>query len=480
VLKNGFYNALGGIVRIGVALISVPLLIRLIGIEDYGVWTLASSVIGVATLAEGGISISTTFFLSKDISDNDSTGISETLTATFVAMFSLATFAGLVLYFFSDYFILLFSKLKHEQAEQVLSVLRLGSLYLWAKLIQQHSIGIMQAHEKYGLINILGTLQSCIGNLGLIIIAAIGGNIVEMMKWQVIQVFSALVIYILISIKVVKYAKPCFRWNKIKNIEILKYSSVAWIGTLGSSLFTQGDRLVVASILDIKNLGIYAAITTIASQINILSALPVSPLVPRLAKLAKCQSPNKSEIIRQLKESQQLNSLVAFSCGSFIIMFANNILSFIIKDNITVESIYALKLSAIIYSIYSLNAVGYYALYGIGKIKDCTAIHLISSLISIFLIRLISIKFGLVGAILGNAGYIITLLMTILSLRELKIKIAFLIKWLSFPFLWLSIAGIIGLNLGDENSIKIIIYLAEILIIAIWFLKENSKLEINK
>jgi O-antigen/teichoic acid export membrane protein len=35
-LKNGFYNTSAGIIRIGLAILTIPLLIRLIGIEDYG------------------------------------------------------------------------------------------------------------------------------------------------------------------------------------------------------------------------------------------------------------------------------------------------------------------------------------------------------------------------------------------------------------------------------------------------------------
>jgi hypothetical protein len=51
-LKNGFYNTVAGIIRIGLAILTIPLLIRLIGIEEYGLWTLASTVIIVVSVTK--------------------------------------------------------------------------------------------------------------------------------------------------------------------------------------------------------------------------------------------------------------------------------------------------------------------------------------------------------------------------------------------------------------------------------------------
>jgi O-antigen/teichoic acid export membrane protein len=475
VIKNGLYNAAGGIVRIGLALVSVPALIRLIGLEDYGVWTLASSVIGIAILAEGGISVSTTYFLSKDITNDDRIGISETLTATFTAMLFMATIAAIFFYLGSDFFIFLFHKLKEEQYIQILIALKIGSLVLWVRLLQQQLVGLMQAYEKYSLINILSTIQSSIGILGLIAVAALGGRIIEMMEWQVFQSIVGLVAHLIVSKKLVNYARPHFKWNGLKSKEIFKYSSVAWTGSLGSALFTQGDRLIVGSYLDFKGLGIYAAIASIVSQINALSALPISPLLPSITKYNMPKGKNNiREIEKRLKQGLELNALVAFSLGAFIIVMANEIATIIIGKDLTEDSTYALQIASMIYSMYSLNAVGYYILYALSEVKICTAINLASAVISLILIAGLSTKFSLLGAVLGNSGYILTILMTIISLKILNMKIMFLIKCLSFPFTWFVSTTWINLALDNVNAvIRVFLYLFEFLIMISWFVKSN-------
>ncbi len=474
-LKNGLYNVIGGVVRIGLALVAVPVLIHLIGIENYGVWTLSSSVIGLATLAEGGISVSTTFFLSKDIANDDRVGISETLTATFASMLAMATAAALFFYFGSEFFAALFHNLKGEYYIQVVVALKIGSLVLWTRLLQQYSVGLMQAYEKYSLINILSTIQNNVSTLGLIAIASMGGRTVEMMKCQAVISIGALVVYLITSKKIVNYAKPHFLWNRLKSVEIFRYSSVSWAGSLGSALFTQGDRLIVGSILDVKSLGIYAAVANIATQVNTLSALPISPLLPTITKYFTQKNVEKTKIEQHLKQSLQMNALIAFGLGSLIILMAERIIKTIIGNNFPIDSIYALQLAGIIYSIYSLNAVGYYTLYALGKTKICTSIHLSSAILSLILIAVFSIKLGLIGAVLGNCGYVATFLMTILSLKILNIEMVFLVKCLTFPTIWLLSTVLVNFfSQGLNELVRILIYLFEIFVVSIWFVKSNS------
>ena len=477
--KNGLYNTIGGVARIGISLLSVPIIIRLIGIESYGIWILSSSVISIAALVEGGLSVTTTFYLSKDIANNDNKGLSETLTATLATILFLSTLSSFFLYFSSDYIVRLFPQLQGNQSEVVLNTLQLGSLYLWPRLIQQQFIGIMQAYEEYGLINVLGTLQNIISSFGLILVAYFSGNAVEMMKWQAVISIIALLIYLRSSKKLIQNSNPRVVWNFIKIKQIWKYSLVAWFGTLGSALFTQGDRLIVGSILNVKVLGIYSAISTVASQINILSSLPILPLVPKLAKLLKTEKDNRHAIKAQIKESQELNAVVALVSAGSIILFSKSILLILIKENTNVESIFAMQVSALIYAIYSLNAVGYFSLYGLGEIKLCTLIHVFSSITTLFLILVLSLKFGFLGAIYGNVGYVITLLMVVLSFKKLRINLKYFSEWLWLPMSCFAILVSISFMAQDTLSMYYQIFLLTIFtaILIIWFLVNNPELK---
>jgi O-antigen/teichoic acid export membrane protein len=475
VLKNGFYNTLGGILRIVLGLISVPILIRIIGIDNYGLWTLASSVIGIIALAEGGISVSTTFFLSQDIANKDKKGISETLTITFASILVLATIGAILMYVSSESITSFFPKLSNAEHKQILITFKVGSIVLWTRLIQQNFIGIIQAYEQYGLLNLLTTIQVSLNSLGLIVVTLLGGRTIEMMEWQILLSFGTLFAYLWLSRKAIGHTKSHFRWNRPKAISIFRYSTIAWAGNLGSALFAQSDRLIVGAVLDVKSLGLYAAITNVVNQINSISALPVSPLLPSIAKMHKDKSMNDKKRIIQLKQGVELNAFIALGMGSFIVSMADVILSVLAGKDFNSSSILAMQIAAIIYSLYSLNAVGFYILYGTGKIKICTYIHLASAILSVLLISILSKRFYLLGAVTGNSAYIFTILMTVLGLYELNIPRKELIRWLTFPFCWFVASVTLSLYFQSfDIYLRSIIYILEITLLFLVFLKSNS------
>jgi O-antigen/teichoic acid export membrane protein len=185
-LKNGLYNIIGGLTRIGLNFLLIPILIRIIGIEEYGVWTLISALIGLAGLADGGLPITTTVFVSRYLGGSDYQGIRRTLTVTLGMTLFLASLSSCLLYLGSERITTLFPNLSLSQQLAVVNSLKIGSLLLWTKLCGQVLAGLEQAYKKYDLMNILITIQVAIANLGIIVIAYLGGRVFEIVLWQAI------------------------------------------------------------------------------------------------------------------------------------------------------------------------------------------------------------------------------------------------------------------------------------------------------
>jgi O-antigen/teichoic acid export membrane protein len=272
-LKNGFYNVFAGIIRIGLAILTIPLLIRLIGVEEYGLWTLASTIILVVALAEAGLSTATTVFVSQDLNKEDFDSLSQTLTVTIGGILILATFVCISLYFSADIIVSLFSKLEKSQHLAVVHALQLGCLVVWSRLLQLTLIGVEQAYQRYSLLNILNTIQNFSLSLGLVGIAWLGGRTVELIQWQALISILILIGHIWIVRSLLQHLHLRPIWNKEKVLAIADYSFTIWLLTLGTAIFSRGDRLIVGYYLGSESLGIYGGVTEIASAINSFSAL---------------------------------------------------------------------------------------------------------------------------------------------------------------------------------------------------------------
>ncbi|PAX53160.1 oligosaccharide flippase family protein [Brunnivagina elsteri] len=426
-LKNGLYNIIGAVIRVGITFLTIPVIIRLMGVEEYGLWTLVSTVIGIVGLAEGGLSISTTVFLSRDLANEDVKAISQTLTISFIGMLVLADVAALILWVGAPEIIKLFTQLKREQLAIALPALRYGGFIIWARLLQQIFIAIEQSYQQYALMNFLNTVQTGFTNVGMIAVAWFGGTTLALMQWNTVVAFAMLFAHGWGAWQLLAKTKPRLIWSHRKGRELIEYSFMTWLTSLGSALFQAGDRLVVGSVLDTTSLGAYAAITSITNQINQLSAMAIQPLLPRLGSLLEGK---RRELIQQIKQAFQVNVLLVIGLGGVLLIFAPIIINILFSDAATPEYKSAFRLATVVYMFYSVNVVGYYALLGLGFANLSMRINLIAGVLSLTSIFIGAHFWGLQGAIAGNFGYATTLAFVFVAMKQLNIQVKEWMGWL--------------------------------------------------
>lgn len=72
--RNSVFNTLGAGFRLLIVLATQPLLIRLLGLEQYGVWVVLLALINIGALAEFGLGTALTTFLAAARSCDDQAG----------------------------------------------------------------------------------------------------------------------------------------------------------------------------------------------------------------------------------------------------------------------------------------------------------------------------------------------------------------------------------------------------------------------
>ncbi|MDB9307538.1 oligosaccharide flippase family protein [Aphanizomenon sp. CS-733/32] len=467
-LKNGLYNAAGGIIRIGLAILTIPLLIRLIGVEEYGLWTLSSTVITIVALAEAGLATATTVFVSQDLGKEDINELSQTLTVTVGGMLILATIAAIALFFGADGITDLFPKVGTTKHSVVVQALQIGGLVIWAKLFQQVLIGIEQAYQRYSLLNILNTIQNFLLSFGLFGVAWFGGRTVALMQWQALTTIVALLSHIWVVLSLIRGVNLKPIWKTEKVMAIANYSLTIWLMSLGTAVFSRGDRLIVGYFLGSETLGMYAGITDATSAINSFSALPVQPLVPVLSNYSATDGMGNPGFTQKIKQALEVNALFALASAGWLFMFAPLVMNLMFAGVATESTVLAFRIATLIYGLFSLNAVGFFILLSIAP-KLVMIIQLISGCFSLTLIAIGASKFGFLGAVAGNIGFLLTWLMIFSGLKLLKLPKWFWLKSLIFPLIWFLICTLIGL-LVSQLEFMVIISTIHVMILIGWFI----------
>jgi O-antigen/teichoic acid export membrane protein len=468
-IKNGLYNLIGASFRLGLTVATIPLLIRLIGLEEYGLWTLVSTVVTIVTLAESGLSVSTTFFLSKDLGRQDKHDISKTLTISSCCILTLATLSSLLLWYSSQSIVWFFPRLTDLQLQIAIQSFQLGSFVVWAKLLQRFFVGIEQAFKNYGFLNFINTLQTGITNIGMLWIAYTGGRTLDLMKWQVISNFAILVVHVLVSHFLLKCISLRFIWDSQRCMEIFRYSTMTWLTSVGSALFTQGDKVIVGSIIGTHLLGVYAAITSVASQINAFSSFPVQPLLPELSQLLSSTPRKDKEIISLVRQAFHVNVVIATGLGGALIILGPMLLPLLLSQDNLSEYIKPFYLAILIYTVYSANAVGYYVLFSTNNVGFSFKIQILAGILSLILIAYGTSAWGVWGAVLGNSGYILIWLLTTKSMEILNIPHVAWLRWISFVFGWFAIISSLAIITPNLIWMKIPLLILYLSVLGFWF-----------
>lgn len=413
-LKEGTYNFIGGILKLVMGLVYIPTLLYLLGANKFGLYSIISSIILFISSIEYSLGIVTTVVVSSK-KQND-----VTLSCLVIGIiFALAaTFATFVISYSVPYF---FKILSYNDVMVVTSVMRLGAFIVFFKIIIQFYIGLEQSFSRYGVQNIISLVLLLLSNSGSVIIASQSKSLLNIFLWQLISHVIVFVIhsYYCIRNRLIKVNEIAIKLDRSKTKEIGKFLLRMMPNSLSSLLFTQGDKLVVGSILGPELTGIYSTFTNISMQINIISSLPIQPLISKMNDLTM----STIKLQRLIKTAISVNILIASSLGIFVICFSTEITSLIVRNVEQIEGLsYILALLSFVYTVYSYNAVGYYVLISTKRENITNIILIVSSLLSLALIVLLASKIGLLGAALGNSAFLLSLILLYMGTEVVKMR----------------------------------------------------------
>jgi O-antigen/teichoic acid export membrane protein len=466
--RNAFYNSAAGLIRIGLTIITMPLLIRLLGVKEYGLWTLVSALVEVIVFAGNGISVTSTIFISKDV--NQVKGIdslSQTLTILFGGVFLISSLAAFGIFFASKYIASAFPLLDINQTTVVISSLNIGSFIVWTRLCQQVLIGIEQAFQQYGSLNLLNTIQYLLLNLGFLIITRYDGATLQLMQWQAVVYFLLFALHCWLTRKILSNLKILPLWNRQKFFDIVNHSLITLVACLGSIVFNKGDRIIVAYYLSPASLGVYAGITEVASAIINFSSLPVQPIVPLLSGFPFGDD-RDTKLKYQIKQTLEISGLISVLCGSWLFVLSPVITEFLFSNSSDLSIVNSLKTAVTIYTFISFYTVGFNALLSL-SIVSAAIVYLVSATLSLALISYGAASTGLVGAVIGNSGFLFCWLMLFIAMKKMSLPRLFWLECLGIPISLFS-CTILALYLLQLNLFaSVAVNSLTMIILLLWF-----------
>lgn len=430
---NSVYTSLGAGLRLVISILAVPLLVRFLGIDRYGLWSVILSISLLSVLMEFGINVALTKYLAEDIALKDWVKADQHLTVSF-SIYLLIGLITLVCFWIVSPWIgkIIFGKT--ENPLETLLALRFTSILMFVYFIQHWLIAVEAGFMRYDIQSVIDTFIALINQVGSVAIAFWGGKLYHLMLWLIFITVIGVIIHIIRVRQLIKGRGLDFTDFRGTLSIMIRFGIFQWLSNLGSVAFAYFDRIIVNSLLGPTATGLYSAATSIVTRINQLSAMPLQVLPPALSSVISKKEKDRAQSIYQ--KATNLNGLVVYLIAAPIMYWSKFLALFLVgNEYVTQESNLLLNL-AFVYAIYSLGAAGFYTTIGAGKPIHNAIWGIVGGGAMLVLLFILLPIYGLDGVIGANAAYVVVLIINLFAAKEIEMN---LMKYLG------SLLAILGL-----------------------------------
>ena len=169
-LLTGSASTLARVVQIGTSLVTVPLTLRYLGNERFGLWMTISSVLAMASFADFGVGNGVLNTVASAYGKDDTNGIRKAVSSGFavlscIAVLLLTAFAGIYRFVNWAHFFRVASPLARSEAGPSLAVFAACfALNISMDVVQRVQLGIQEGY-RYGLWQLCGSAAGLTGVL---------------------------------------------------------------------------------------------------------------------------------------------------------------------------------------------------------------------------------------------------------------------------------------------------------------------------
>ena len=280
-LRGSAWNLAGLAVPLLVAIVSIPWLIRWVGLERFGFIALAWVLIGYASLFDLGIGRALIRTVSAKLASGDAVGAAASgrTGLSFLLLFGLL--AGALMALLTSALVshvLVVPPALQGEAHDAMWLLALSLPFV---MITNGYVGVLSAHQAFKLLNLIRASFSVLSYLLPLALAAAG--------WVSLPAVVGTILCLRI-VGTLAFALACrrrfgFGWSvdrpdRALTLELLSLGGWMSVSNLVSPLLSYLDRLLIGTLVPLRGVGIYAAPYDLLSRMMAIPYAVVAAFFP--------------------------------------------------------------------------------------------------------------------------------------------------------------------------------------------------------
>lgn len=330
--KNLIANYLGRIWSSILSIALIPVYIKFIGIESYGLvgfFATLTSVMGLLDLGIGDTLIRE--IARRSVNKNQEKEQRDLVRTLELIYWGLALLAGLFIYLFSSFIANSWINSETIPSSRIVSSIQLMGISLAFQFpISLYQGGLMGLQRQI-LVNVINVILSTVrGGGSVLMLWLVAPSIEVFFRWQVFMSFMGSVLFFCSMWFSLPKSKQVARFDMQIIKDIWRYAAAISANALLGIIMSQLDKVILSKMLTLKMFGYYSIAATVSSAIwMIIIPFNVS-IFPNLVQLY--EKKDMIQLRRFFHTSSQWLSLILFPVCAIIIIFSEQILTLWMDD----------------------------------------------------------------------------------------------------------------------------------------------------
>ena len=374
IAKNTVYNLLGYGIPLIVALIFIPILVNGLGKERFGILNLIWIVIGYFGFFDFGIGRTLTKIIAEKIGLNKFNEISSILWTSLFIMLIISLFGTIILMLNSSILVYNFFNISSTLQEESLHAFYLLSFAIPVITVSAGLRGVLEAYQKFGVINIIRTILGFFTFLGPALCLIFTNNLF----------YLVLILVIMRVLILLLYLNQCFKLNISVNIKsgfnfslikpILKLSSWMTISNFVNPAIVYIDRFMIGALISATAVTYYSTPYEVVTKLLLIPGALTAVLFPAFSANYLTNSELNKKLV--FKAGKYI-FIIIFPITLLIVTFSKEVMNLWLGASFLENSSTVLQLLTIGVLVNSISFIPFTFLQGIGRPDITAKIHMV-------------------------------------------------------------------------------------------------------
>lgn len=399
--RNTFWNLAGSVAPMGVAAVCIPLLIKGLGTDRFGVLTLVWALIGYATLFDLGLGRALTQLVANKLGTGEHHEIPTLVWTSLLLMLLMGLVGTVGALLFAPWLVTHALRVPPAMERETLYSVYLMGLSIPIVISTAALRGLLEAHQRFDLATALRVPMGIFAYAGPLMVLPFSKSLFPVVAVVVAGRTVAWIVHLLLCFKVMPTLRNRIAWHRGAMSPLMRFGGWMTVTNIIGPLMVTLDRFVIGSMLTVSAVAYYATPYEVVSKFWLIPGSLLGVMFPAFST-SFAQDRDRAALL--YSRTVKLLLLIVFPLILVTVTLANDGLRLWLGAEFAAHSTRVLQWLAVGVFINCLSAAPFAVVQGIGR-PDLTAkLHLLELPVYLAaLFYLIKIR-GIEGAAIAWTG----------------------------------------------------------------------------